>query len=40
MLKLQLDKGTADQFDLERMISDAHLLQNELSTCVGIASTL
>ena len=29
MLKLQLDKGT-DQVDLERMISDAHLLQKEL----------
>ena len=39
MLKLQLDKGT-DQFDLEGMISDAHLLQNELSICVGVASML
>ena len=29
MLKLQLDRGT-DQVDLERMISDAHLLQKEL----------
>ena len=29
MLKLQLDKET-DQVDLERMISDAHLLQKEL----------